>query len=261
MCDCATNEIAKAKYKDPFGPYFVVSLGTAPWIPQSADRLAALDSWESQSAQDRPDFPPQEVSLQAFSLYRLRFLVAASLCHDSDPFGGLAAQLSHFGTGLPLAVTEHIGIALSYHRVVGEKLQERDRQLLVGGRCYTELLAELSFPTSEQSKREHAISAGPNAVVEKAPHPANVEGKGKKVPERSDNTVAVASARRSRSRSCRRRSTTPSRRRPDRNQQQQQAPLFFRRQKRQQQQQQAFQPQKGAVVAKTVDGLAAFLLF
>ena len=71
------------------------------------------------------DLLSQEVIIQAFRLYRLRFLIAASLCRDSDPSGGLDPQLSHLGAALSLAITEHIGIALSHHRVVNQKLHAR----------------------------------------------------------------------------------------------------------------------------------------
>ena len=97
------------------------------------------------------DTLPQEVSLRALRLYRLRFLSAASLCHAFGPFGGLAPQLSHFGAVLSLAITEHIGIALFYRRVENQKLQERATKRLIGPQFYTEYLAEISFPTMEQA--------------------------------------------------------------------------------------------------------------
>ena len=94
----------------------------------------------------------------------MRFLIAAELCHAFEHFGGFANQLSHLGTVLSLSITEHIGIALAYHRVVGQKLQEKARQRNPGPGPYVELLAEQNFTLLEQAKREYVLSTA-------SPHP------------------------------------------------------------------------------------------
>ena len=133
MSDWVTKELAKAKHKGPpFGPCLVATLDAFPCLPQSADHLTALASWVAQSKQGTLAFLPQEVSLQFFRLYHLLFLIASALFRASDSFGGLSAKLSHLGTALSLAITEHIGIALSYHRAAIRQLQERARQRLAG---------------------------------------------------------------------------------------------------------------------------------
>ena len=91
----------------------------------------------------------------------MRFLIAAELCHAFEHFGGFANQLSHLGTVLSLSITEHIGIALAYHRVFNRKLQEKARQRIPGPGPYVELLAEQNFTLLEQAKREYALTAAP----------------------------------------------------------------------------------------------------
>ena len=151
MVDWIMREIAKAHHKDPpYEPYLVVRLDIAPWLPPSHDHTAALTNWRAQSKQARRVTLPQEVSIQAFCLYHLRFLLAAEICHAFDPFGGLAPQISHMGTVLALAVTEHIGIALAYHRVVNQKLQEKARQRVTTLSAFTDVLKERQFTLAEQ---------------------------------------------------------------------------------------------------------------
>ena len=114
MVDWIMREIAKAHHKGPtYEPYLVAKLDAAPWILPSHDHAAALTNWRAQSKQARRTALPQEVSIQAFCLYHLRFLLAAEICHAFDPFGGLVPQISHLGAILALAATEHIGVALA----------------------------------------------------------------------------------------------------------------------------------------------------
>ena len=102
MCDWAMKELASANRKGPpYEPYMVPSLAATPWAPRTSGHAAALSSWEALPKQANRDLPPQEVSLHAFCLYRMSFLVAASLRRASDPFGGIAPEISHFPTAPP----------------------------------------------------------------------------------------------------------------------------------------------------------------
>ena len=71
---------------------------------------------------------PQELRIQAFALYRLRFVFASDICKAWLKFGGLAPQLAHLATVLHVGITESVGTALSYRRIVGANLQEKARK-------------------------------------------------------------------------------------------------------------------------------------
>ena len=111
---------------------------------------SALASWGARSKQARCSATPQEVSLQAFRLYQLRFLIDGELCRAFGHFGGLASQLSHLGTVLSLSVAELIGISLSYRLVVNQKLQEKARHRIPAPGPYAERLGRQSSPLSEK---------------------------------------------------------------------------------------------------------------
>ena len=94
----------------------------------TAEHSGARTNWIAYSRQARRATSPQELSIQAFCLYQLRFIFAAELCNAFDTFGGLALQLSRLSTVINLSILESVGVALAYHRILSGKLMERARQ-------------------------------------------------------------------------------------------------------------------------------------
>ena len=90
------REIALAASNGPpFQPYLVPKLTENPWLPLDSDHSAALAKWIGFSKQAKRTAAPQELSIQAFTLYHLRFAIAADLCQAWSKFGGIGPQLSH----------------------------------------------------------------------------------------------------------------------------------------------------------------------
>ena len=84
----------------------------------------------------------------------MRFLFAADLCQDWSSFGGLGPHLAHFSTAPHLGVTETVGAALSYIRLVGRKLQEKARKRTNAPLDFAALLSAESFDLEAQAKRQ-----------------------------------------------------------------------------------------------------------
>ena len=157
MANWINKQKAIASAKDPpYIPYLVPKLTDTPWMPPSAEHTSARANWLGFSKQAKRTASPQEMSIQCFALYHLRFIVAAELCKAWDKFGGLSCQLSHLSTILNLAIVENVGTALAYHKPVGCKLQEKARQRSAKPSDFTDLLSAEVFTLKEQAKREIA---------------------------------------------------------------------------------------------------------
>ena len=102
-------------------------ISDTPRVPVDADHFAARPRWVSFSKQARRTHLPQDLSIQAVSLYRMRFVSPSDLRKDWRTFGCLGPQLTHFSTALHISVTEAVGATLSYRRLVNLKLQEKAR--------------------------------------------------------------------------------------------------------------------------------------
>ena len=125
----ANEQRAIAAAKDPpYAPYLTPKLTETPWLLPSAEHSGARTSWAAYSRQARRANSPQELSIQCFALYRIRFVFAAELCGAFGNFGGVAAHLSHLSTALNLSLVGSVGVALAYHRILSGMLQERARQ-------------------------------------------------------------------------------------------------------------------------------------
>ena len=180
------KEIAIAASKDPpYVPYLIPKLTEAPWLPSDSEHSSARKWWVANSKQAKRSLSPQEMTIQAFALYHLRFLFAADLCQAFSIFGGLGPQLSHFSTVLHLGVTESVGTALAYHRLVGLKLQEKARKRTVSPSDFIALLASESLTLKEQAKKE--IAAAIMSDVKEREVKRKDKGKGKKNDSSSSN--------------------------------------------------------------------------
>ena len=155
MVNWINKQRAIAASKDPpYVPYLAPKLTEPPWMLPTTEHQSARTGWVAYSRQARRQASPQELSIQCFSLYHMRFLLSAELCNAFEPFGGIAHQLSHLSTVLNLSIVESVGVALAYHRIIVTKLQERARQRSAKLSDFTELLKSEDFSAKEQAKRE-----------------------------------------------------------------------------------------------------------
>ena len=81
MVNFASKELARASRKDtPYKPYLTPKLHSHPWMPETADRLAAQAQWKSYAESSKKAQLPLGLSIQSFLLCQIRFLSAADLC-------------------------------------------------------------------------------------------------------------------------------------------------------------------------------------
>ena len=118
---------------------------------------------------------PHDLTIQAFTLYRMRFAFSADLCKPWRTFGGLGCQLSHFATVLHISITESVGAALSYRRLVNLKLQEKPRKRSTPASDFVTILAAGNPPLKEQAKKEVAMAIEADQRTRDRPE----KGKGK----------------------------------------------------------------------------------
>ena len=173
------KEIAIAPSKDPpFQPYLTPKIFALLRIPADSGRVNARKRWLGFSKQAKRSLSPQELTIQAFTLYRWRFLFAADLCQAWLNFGGLGPQLAHLSTVLHLGITETVGAALAYHRLLGQKLRGGDRKRTDLAVDFATLLAMEIFTLEEQTKKEIASAVDTDAKDKASKQKA--DGKGKK---------------------------------------------------------------------------------
>ena len=147
-------------------------------MPSDSDHSNSRKRWVSHSKQAKRSIAPQELTIQCYALYQLRFLFAADLCQAFQSFGGIGPQLSHYSTVLHLSITESVGTALAYHRLVGSKLREKARKRTATVTDFTALLATESITLKEQAKKE--ISSAVDSDVKDKEAKRKALGKGKK---------------------------------------------------------------------------------
>ena len=179
LCNHFSLEIAKGKLlSPPVFPYVVPDLSKKPWAIQEPAHTAALESWQKlQKSHKRPG--TQEVSINQWFIYNLRYILAGDLAGAWDPFGGLAAQLNHIGIVLDLAVTEHAGVALSYDLQVknlAKQMAETDREK---NKVET-LLSDLNQTIKNNVLREFGIMPTYTSHKSKPPKGDKDKGKGDK---------------------------------------------------------------------------------
>ena len=97
MVNFPTLEIEKAKQKRPaYHPYVTPDLSKEPWRPFYPAHAKAMDTWRTLNISHKKP-SPLDFSFQAFVFYNLRFLLAGDLTGAWTPFGGISAQMTHFG--------------------------------------------------------------------------------------------------------------------------------------------------------------------
>ena len=163
MVNFISRELATAASKGPsFKPYLSPKLHTSPWMPDSADHVAAQTQWKNYAESSKKVQLPLDLSIQSFPLYQLRFVLAADICSAWAGFGGLGAHLSHLSIALNLAVIETVGVALSYHNILSTRLTERARQRSTAEAEFAAQLSPGQFDVREQARREVANAKPPS---------------------------------------------------------------------------------------------------
>ena len=110
MANAISAELARALATTPtYTPFVTVELVKKPWAPNSADHVKAVESWAARMKNFKS---PQPLSIQAWLLYMLRFLIAADVCKAWESFGGMIAQVNNLGAILNIAITENVATAI-----------------------------------------------------------------------------------------------------------------------------------------------------
>ena len=116
MENYSSRELARGKCQTPsYAPYIAAGVSASPWPVPSAEHTAAVANWKPNNQEPKPgDRPPP---FHSWALYLLRFMIAADLCADWLPYGGLSPQLNNLSIILHLSNTEAIAVALSYDSI------------------------------------------------------------------------------------------------------------------------------------------------
>ena len=138
----------------PFLPYLTPKMAGYTWAPADTDRKTARGEWSGLDSHARRSLIQKELSIRAFSLYRLRFRFAADICKDRLRFGGLAPQISRLSAVLRLSATETVGEALFYHMLANTNLWGKARKRSVVAADCVSILATEELTLKEQSKKK-----------------------------------------------------------------------------------------------------------
>ena len=189
MANVFTKAMAGAAKKDPpFSPFATPKLHQAP-------RIVPLQPRE-RAAKFRKDIishknGAQQVRLQAWLLYMLRFVFTGDICSAWSNFGGLAAQFCMLSAVIHLAVVETAAFAIAYDAELRGRTQRlarrRDTQV-----DFAKMLSE----ENEDVKRYLEIDLGKGKAPAKADPPkghkgVGHKGKGAKASANSPNWIQI----------------------------------------------------------------------
>ena len=127
MANISTNEMAIAQKKDPpYAAFVTPKPHERPWcvdLPSHERHNKA----RKESVPHKSKDSPQQVSIQAWLLYMLRFVVVGDLLDAWSSFGGLSAQLSHLSIALHLATVGNVTLSIMYDSEVRAQIQRLAR--------------------------------------------------------------------------------------------------------------------------------------
>ena len=166
MANVFSKEFAEAAKKDPpYIPFVVPKLHERPWMVPLGSHERAAKFWKESNSHKAKDHV-QQVNLQSWLLYLLRFIFAGDLTDSWGSFGGLQAQFSHLSIVLHLAVVETAAFAIAYDMELRTKIQRMARK-----RDSTADFAKLLSEENEEIKRYLKESLGKGkAMVTQVPY-------------------------------------------------------------------------------------------
>ena len=93
--DCTGN--GEWLYSRPaYAPYMVPKLRSTPWIPDRADHVTSLEGWKRNSKQAKRRVHPQELPIQAWLMYQMRFCPRLKVVGMSPPSAAFVLSLTTF---------------------------------------------------------------------------------------------------------------------------------------------------------------------
>ena len=130
MANYVSKELAKGRLQvPPYAPYIAADVAAAPWPVPTAEHTNALAKWEfgRATAGQAKAARPQPLPLNAWVLYRVRFMFTSDICEAWRSFGGIPAQFNNRSIISHLTSTENIDSSLLYDSLLSARLEETDR--------------------------------------------------------------------------------------------------------------------------------------
>ena len=153
MANIFTKEMTIAQKKDPPYTAFVIPKPhERPWCVDPPSHERGNKAWK-ESVPHKSKDSPQQVSIHAWLLYMLRFILVGDLLGAWSPFGGLSAQLSHLSIVLHLATVENATLAIMYDSEVRAQIQ-RPSRLRDEGADFERLLTEENVEIKQRLKAD-----------------------------------------------------------------------------------------------------------
>ena len=130
MANVFPKEFYEASKKEPPStPFVVPKFQDKPWLVPLQSHERAAKYWrERETVAHKARDPSHQVSLHAWILYLLRFILTGDLCNDWKDFGGLSAQLCHLSVALHLGVAENAAFAIACDCEMRQRLQRMARR-------------------------------------------------------------------------------------------------------------------------------------
>ena len=161
MANAISLELARGRSNIPaYAPFIYHRIAEPPWHVASNEHTAAVTKWRANARQAKRDAFPQDVPIQAWILYQLRFLPTAELLGALSTFGGFGAGINHLSIVLNIATTDTIAVSLAYGRLVKTHLEEKAMS-----RDETTLAADFFspvLPSGDAAFRAHAVESAPS---------------------------------------------------------------------------------------------------
>ena len=127
MENIPTKEMTIAQKKGPPYTAFVTPKPhERPWRVDLPCRKRTNKAWKD-SVPNKSKDSPQQVSIQAWLLYMLRFILVGDLLDAWSSFGGLSDQLGHLSIALHIATVANVTLSIMYDSEVRAQIQRLAR--------------------------------------------------------------------------------------------------------------------------------------
>ena len=148
----------------PYTPLIAPKIAEPPWPVSANGGAAAVSRWRNNARQARRGNAPQNLPLQAWMWYQLRFLLTAELLGALATFVGMSASLNHISIVLNIATTDTSSLAFTYGRLVRMHLEEKARaraETTLGDGFFAEFSPTGNLDFKNQDVAEFAPRAPP----------------------------------------------------------------------------------------------------